>query len=142
MVGFAVYCILARVMKAPPFQRGAGISPMTDGERFVDRLPRKKRFYDRHEHRTYEMTRAVAARLIDAPDLVHNARSYMERHMKDDPSQSRQYAVWQNLLRRDVQEIVRLLLEDSSNGAFLRDTQPVFFVFPLNDRKRILSRAT
>jgi hypothetical protein len=114
---------------------------MTDGERFVDRLPRKTRFYDRHERRTYEMTRAVAARLIDAPDLVRNAASYMERHMKDDATQSRQYAVWRNLLRRDVEEIVRLLLEDSSEGAFLRDTQPVFYVFPLDDRKRILSRA-
>jgi hypothetical protein len=115
---------------------------MTDGERFVDRLPRKTRFYDRHERRTYEMTRAVAIRLIDAPELVHNAFSYMERHMKDDPTQSRQYALWRNLLRRDVEQIVRSLLEDSSNGAFLRDTQPVFYVFPLDDRKRILSRAT
>ena len=114
---------------------------MTHGERFVDRLPRKTRFYDRHEHRTYEMTRAVAARLIDAPDLVHNALSYMDRHMRDDPSQSRQYGIWQNLLRRDVKEIVRLLLEDSSNGAFLRDTQPIFYVFSLDDRQRILSRS-
>ena len=115
---------------------------MTHGERFVDRLPRKTRFYDRHEGRAYEMTRAVAARLIDAPDLVDNARSYMERHMKNDPSQSQQYAVWRKLLRRNVEEIVRLLLEDSSDGAFLRDTQPVFCVFPLDDRKRILSRAS
>jgi hypothetical protein len=115
---------------------------MTDGERFVDRLPRKTRFYDRHERRTYEMTRAVAARLIDAPDLVQNAVSYMDRHMKDDPSQSRQYAVWRNLLRQEVEQIVRLLLEDTSNGAFLRDTQPVFYVFAPDDRKRILSRAS
>lgn len=114
---------------------------MSDGERFVDQLARKTRFYDRHERRTYEMTRAVAVRLIDAPDLVRNAVSYMERHMKNDPTQSRQYAVWRNLLRRDVAQIVRLLLEDSSNGAFLRDTQPIFYVFPLDDRKRILSRA-
>jgi hypothetical protein len=45
---------------------------MTDGERFVDHLPRKRRFYDRNERRSYEMTRAVAARLIDVPDLVRN----------------------------------------------------------------------
>ena len=115
---------------------------MTDGERFVDRLPRKTRFHDRHERRAYEMTRAVAARLIDAPDLVHNASSYLERHMKDDPSQSRQYVLWRNLLRQNVEEIARLLLEDSSDGAFLRDTQPVFCVFPLRDRKRIISRAS
>jgi len=115
---------------------------MTDGARFVERLPRKTRFYDRHERRTYEMTCAIAARRIDAPDLVQNASSFMERHMKDDPSQSQQYAVWRNLLRRDVEEIVRLLLEDSSDGAFLRDTQPVFCVLPLEDRKRILSSAS
>ncbi len=115
---------------------------MTDGERFVDQLRGKTRFYDRHERRTYEMTRAVAARLIDAPDFVRNALAYIERHMKDDPAQSRQYAVWRRLLRREVEEIARLLLEDSPNGAFLRDTQPVFHVFPLDDRKRILSPAS
>ena len=113
---------------------------MIDGEQFIAQLPRKTRFYDRNERRTYEMTRAVAARLIDAPDLVGKALSYMERHMKD-PSQSRQYAIWRDLLGREVEDIVRLLLEDSPKGAFLRETQPVFCVFPLDERERILSRA-
>jgi hypothetical protein len=36
---------------------------MTDGQRFVDRLPRKTRFYDSHERRAYELTRAVAGLL-------------------------------------------------------------------------------
>ena len=113
---------------------------MTDGERFIAQLPRKMRFYDRNERRAYEMTRAVAARLIDSPDLVGKAFSYMERHMKD-PNQSRAYATWRDLLEREVEDIVRLLLEDSPQGAFLRQTQPVFCVFPLDERERILSRA-
>jgi hypothetical protein len=114
---------------------------MTDGERFVDQLPRKRRFYDRNERRSYEMTRAVAARLIDVPDLVRNGLSYMERHMRDDPTQSRPYAIWRDLLRRDVVQIVRRLLEDSPDGAFLRDTQPVFYVFAPKEREGIAARA-
>lgn len=113
---------------------------MTDGERFIAQLPRKTRFYDRNERRAYEMTRAVAARLIDVPDLVGKALSYMERHMKD-PSQARPYAIWRDVLGREVEDIVRLLLEDSPKGAFLRETQPVFCVFSLDERERILSRA-
>jgi hypothetical protein len=40
---------------------------VTPGEQFVGSLPRKTRFYDRNERRSYELTRATAARLIDDP---------------------------------------------------------------------------
>ena len=43
---------------------------MTRGEQFVEALPGKLRFYDRNERRSYELTRAVAARLVDDPGLV------------------------------------------------------------------------
>ncbi len=114
---------------------------MTEGERFVEEIPRKTRFYDRNERRTYELTRAVAARLVDDPSLLQRGLSYMDRHMKDDPSQASFYATWLALLRRDAKVVARLLLEDTPNGALLRDTQPVFCVLPTEDREKVLARA-
>jgi len=114
---------------------------MTDGERFIAELPRKTRFYDCSERRVYELTRAVAARLVDDPGLIGNALSYMERHMKDDPFQAQYYDMWRRILRLDVKEVVRALLEDTREGALLRETQPVFCILPLEEREKIVALA-
>jgi hypothetical protein len=80
----------------------------------------------------------VAARLIDDPSLVRNGRAYAQRHMATDRAQADYFAMWQTLLQRDVQEIVRCLLEDTPHGALLRDTQPVFVVLPDDVRRQII----
>ena len=107
---------------------------MTEGERFVGSLPMKTDFHDRSKRRSYAFTRAVATRLVDDPRLIGNGRSYLERHMRDDPRQSRYYAMWRDLLDQDVTVVVRRLLEDTPDGDLLRDTQPVFVVLPPGDR--------
>ncbi|QCI67583.1 hypothetical protein [Phreatobacter stygius] len=113
---------------------------MTRGERFVAQLPEKTYFHDRNERRGYEVTRLVAARLIDHPELVQHGRAYMERHMKTDPSQRAYYRMWQHLLRHDIGKVVRDLLEDSDKGSLLRDTQPVFYVPSAEERQAISTR--
>lgn len=114
---------------------------MTRGEQFVESIPRKTRFYDRSERRSYELSRVVAARLIDEPSLVENGRDYAMRHMSTDPAQSEYFRMWDALLRRDAAEIVRSLLEDTPRGALLRDTQPVFCVLSPEVRQEIAARA-
>jgi hypothetical protein len=111
------------------------------GEQFVAELPRKVRFYDRNERRSYEMTRAVAARLINDPTLIQNGLDHMRRHMGCDTAQSRYVARWESLLQAEVHVIVQQLLEDSPRGALLRDTQPVFCVLPSEVRQAIILRA-
>jgi hypothetical protein len=111
---------------------------LTRGEQFVQSLPRKTRFYDRNERRSYALTCAVAARLIDDPALVRNGLVHAQRHMAADRRQTDYFAMWQRLLQRDVQEIVRSLLEDTSHGALLRDSQPVFVVLPDDVRTQII----
>ena len=120
----------------------SGDSRVTFGERFVESLPRKTRFYDRNERRGYALTCAIAARLIDEPALVRNGLSHARRHMSADPSQSRYFAMWQEELERDVADIVRNLLEDSSRGKLLRDTQPVFCVLSREVRQEIFRKAS
>jgi hypothetical protein len=112
---------------------------LTRGEQFVHSLPRKTRFYDRNERRSYALTCAVAARLIDDPALVRNGLLHAQRHMASDRAQADYFAMWQRLLQRDVQEIVRSVLEDTPHGALLRDTQPVFVVLPDDVRKQIIA---
>jgi hypothetical protein len=58
--------------------------------------------------------------------------------MAADRRQTDYFAMWQRLLQRDVQEIVRSLLEDTPQGALLRDTQPVFVVLPDDVRTQII----
>ncbi|HMK80028.1 MAG TPA: hypothetical protein VK438_10280 [Xanthobacteraceae bacterium] len=114
---------------------------MTLGEQFVESLPRKTRFYDRNERRSYALTRAIAARLIDDPALVESGLAYARRYMSNDPAQTRHFAMWQEQLRHNVVDIVRNLLEDSPRGNLLRDTQPVFCVLPDEVRREIIKRA-
>lgn len=114
---------------------------MSRGEQFIETLPRKTRFYDRNERRNYELTRAVAARLIDDPNLVKNGLAFARRHMSEDAAQSQYFIMWEELLRSDVGDIVRNLLEDTPRGALLRDTQPVFCVLPPEVRQEIIVRA-
>jgi hypothetical protein len=114
---------------------------LTRGEQFVAALPPKTQFYDRNERRSYELTRVVAARLIDDPSLVSNGLAHARRHMSADAAQARYFKMWDELLRGDVADIVRQLLEDTPRGALLRDTQPVFCVLPPEVRQEIMVRA-
>ena len=107
---------------------------MTEGERFIGSVPRKADFHDRNKRRSYELTRQVAARLIDDPGLVANGRSYLERLVRPDPAQAYAYTLWADLLNQDVGQIVRQMLEDSPKGDLLRDTQPVFTVLSPEER--------
>jgi hypothetical protein len=114
---------------------------LTPGEQFVDALPRKLRFYDRNERRSYELTRAVAARLIDDASLVQQGLAHAKRHMDSDACQARYFEMWEHLLKEDARAIARQLLEDTPRGALLRDTQPVFCVLPQEVRQEIILRA-
>lgn len=107
---------------------------MTEGERFVSSLPVKRGFHDLSKRRSYDVTRRVAAHLIDDPALVENGRAYLERHVRPDPAQARYYELWMDLLCQDVRQIARQMLADTSQGDLLRDTQPVFLVIPPEER--------
>lgn len=111
---------------------------MTEGERFVGSLPRKADFHDRNKRRSYELTRRIAARLIDDPGLVANGRSYLERLVRPDPAQAHAYTLWSAVLDQDIRQIASQMLEDSPRGDLLRDTQPVFAVISPQDRAEMV----
>lgn len=107
---------------------------MTEGERFVSAFARKSTFHDPNKRRSYELTRRVAARLIDDPSLVANGRAYLERLIRADPGQARDYALRVDLLGRDIRQMVSQMPEDSPRGDLLRERQPVFVVVAPHER--------
>lgn len=114
---------------------------MRESEAFIRSLPLKREFHDRNERRRYEIALVTAAKLIDDPATLKNGLAYMERHMRPDPSQSRYYAMWTDMISRDPKEIVRELLADTDRGALLRETSPVFYVVEGAEREQALARA-
>jgi len=114
---------------------------MINIHRFVDELPRKQRFYDKSKFLSYELARLSASKFLEDPSLLERGREFMERHMRPDPCQAEYYEIWSDLLRRDPQEIARLLLSDTPDGDLLRDTMPVFYVPTYDERLSVLSRS-
>lgn len=114
---------------------------MTKGERLLASLPLKREFYDRHEKRSYLAAREIARRIVDDPDLLLAGREFIERFMRPDPHQELYYRLWDELLRLPPTEIARRLLEDSDQGALLRDTYPVFVVLPPDRRAELIETA-
>jgi hypothetical protein len=102
---------------------------MTRGQRLVESLPLKARFYDAHERRSYLRMVAIASRIVDEPQLIEAGRAYLDRFARNDPHQTSAYETWIRVLDGfPPEQIAARLLEDTDAGALLRDTAPVFVV--------------
>lgn len=93
--------------------------------------------YDRNKERSYEVTRIIAAKLVENPTLIEEGRKYLERHVKDQPGQRWRYELWTGILQLSANEIASRLLADSAEGQLLRDTRPVFYV-PSNAERQAM----
>jgi hypothetical protein len=97
-------------------------------EALVASVPLKTDFYDRHERRAYLRAVEIAKRIVEDPKIIANAAAYLERHVRPDPHQRGVYDTWKVLLTREPGFIARSMLEDSDQGAELRNSAPVFVV--------------
>jgi hypothetical protein len=86
----------------------------------------KQSFWDRHEMRAYFRAAEIGRRLVQDPRLVAVGREYIERFMRNDPHQAYYYRLWSHTLTLAPEDIARKLLEDSPDGALLRDSCPCF----------------
>ncbi len=102
---------------------------MSHGERLIAGACLKQHFHDAHERRAYLRAVETAKRLADDPTLLQPGRTFAERFMRMDPHLSPYYALWLDLLSKDALSVARSLIEDSEQGALLRDTSPVFVTF-------------
>ena len=110
---------------------------MTRGERIVSKMRLKERFYDAHERRAYLRSVEIAKRILDEPSLIAKGRGYLDRFVRDDPSQAVVFQLWQRALAWPPEEMVRQFLADSDQGSALRDSAPVFVVLPKADALRL-----
>jgi hypothetical protein len=101
---------------------------LATSEHVLASIPLKSTFYDRHERREYFRAVEVARRIIDQPSLVDNAVAFLDRHVRPDPHQAAIFALWSEVISLSPSEIARAMLDDSSRGAELRASAPVFVV--------------
>jgi hypothetical protein len=103
-------------------------------------MPMKERFRDSHERRAYLRSVLVAERLLENPELVGQAKRYLDRFVRRDPRQASAYALWRKLLEQPAEEIALRLVADSPEGAVLRDSAPVFTVITPAEFRAALTR--
>ncbi len=99
---------------------------MTAGERLIQSIALKARFYDAHERRAYGRAVEVARRIVDDPTLLERGRAFLETFVGADPRQAEAYRLWIDTLALGADGVARLLLADDELGAYLRGTAPVF----------------
>ncbi len=110
------------------------------GTELDGKIRRKRTFRDSHDFRSYVRALLLAKRLLERPDLVARGQSYLERHVKADPHQTRIYKLWTDALQLPVDDLIDRFLTDDERGATLRETAPVFVVIPPDD-VRALARS-
>jgi hypothetical protein len=98
------------------------------------------RFHDRHEHLDYLKAGVVARRILETPEVIDEARAFIEKFWRDDPHARDYLEVWDRLLDRPPGEIATRLLEDSPQGRYLRETRPPFGVTSAAQVARLIER--
>jgi hypothetical protein len=111
---------------------------MSLGEALVASVALKTEFYDRHERRAYLRAIEVAKRIVDDPRAIANAKQFLERHVRPDARQRQSYETWMELLELEPAAIARAMLENSTHGAELRSSAPVFVVVGGERRTELL----
>lgn len=102
----------------------------------------KHAFRDRAEVKAYARAILLTKRLLEDPTLVERGRSYLDRFVSKDPNQKRSYDLWIIMLATPLEHFVPQFLADNDDGAFLRETAPVFTVVPPNEVRELTERAT
>jgi hypothetical protein len=102
----------------------------------------KRVFRDRAEVRAYERAILLTKRLLDDPTLVERARAYLNRFVSKDPNQKRAYDLWIVMLATPLERFVPQFLADNEDGAYLRETVPVFTIVPPSEVRELTDRAT
>lgn len=97
-------------------------------------------FRDRHHHLQYLKAELAAQRVAETPEVIAEARDFMERFWRPDPHSARALASWEGLLARPPSEIAARLLEDSAEGEWLRETCPPFGVITAQQAAVLLDR--
>ncbi len=86
----------------------------------------KTSFRDRHERLKYLKACATARRIIHDPQLIEQARHFVEAVMAPAPHQQVYTLMWRELLSLPAADIASAMTEDTDRGQLLRDTSPVF----------------
>jgi hypothetical protein len=59
---------------------------------------RAMRFHDRHEHYDYLKAEVVAQRIVDTPEIIADARAFMDKFWRGNPHARHYLEVWERVL--------------------------------------------
>lgn len=98
-------------------------------------------FRDRNQRYGYLVARETARRIVEDPSRIEAGRRHLERFARDDPHQSRGYALWAALLDAGPALVAARLVERGERGDDARETAPSFGGLPGPVRLRLLKEA-
>ena len=93
--------------------------------------------HDRIERRSLALHRAVAAKLRENPELVRIAQDNLDRWSAQRGASQPYLDVWREILTRPLEEVLRLIEEDSPRMTELRQSTPFAGVLDPRERWRI-----
>jgi hypothetical protein len=87
------------------------------------------------DQRLYELVKACVAKIDNDPTLITKAKDHVVRHPQQCPQDD-----WRNLLALPWPTLRQLLLENSQQGARLRQTVPFAGILSNSERHRIFQQ--
>jgi hypothetical protein len=98
------------------------------------------RGHQRIERRSLEFHRAVAAKLQEQPERIEIARRNLERWSEIGGRSQPYWDAWRKILDRPLEEVLKLLEEDSEKMIALRQATPFAGVLEPADRWAVYAR--
>lgn len=92
------------------------------------------------ELRSQALHQAVAEKLVQQPALVERALENLETLKRRNPSGHRYHQRWEQLLRGDRTQLLRVLTADSEEARALRQETPFAGILRAHERRRIFDQ--
>lgn len=93
--------------------------------------------HDRIERRSLELHRAIAAKLRTNPELLGIARDNLDRWSQARGRSQPYLNTWREILDRPLDEILRLIVEDTPRMTELRQSTPFAGVLEPRERWKV-----
>jgi len=90
--------------------------------------------HERIDRRSLAMHRAIAEKLRRQPELMEIARDNLARWSRTNTASQWYWDRWRELLQRPMEELLRVLLEESERMTALRQTSPFAGVLTPQER--------
>ena len=90
-------------------------------------MPEEMKFWDGSKRRNWFVMRAIAREVVKQPELLADARRWIEANWVDDPSKTRSLRLWRALAAMPAEDFAKALLADTPQAQEARENSPSWF---------------